>query len=164
MSSCSGPNGDSWLAVPQAAEVAAALEMEFVPYRLVSTDLTAVNAERDRPSEVAARRGMGSDKLREGVVLRPPFEVTMNDGERLIAKHKRAEFAETATAREVDPARLAVLSDAAAIAQEWVTPMRLTHALDALSAAGTPALSERDTGRVVVAMLNGIRREAFQND
>jgi hypothetical protein len=81
---------------------------------------------------------MGSGHIREGVVIRPPFEVAMNDGERCMAKHKRDEFREHKTPRtlDADPTKQKALEDAQAIADEWVTPMRLQHVLSALTKDG----------------------------
>lgn len=149
---------DEWLALPGAATSAAALGLEFVPFRMVSaTALGEIDAERDKPSEVAARRGMGDDKAREGVVLRPLIEATKNGGQRIIAKHKCEAFSERATPQKVvDPAKLQLLTDAAAIADEWVTPMRLSHVLDKL--AGPFDMTR--TGEVIRAMLADVYREA----
>ena len=152
--------GDSWLAVSQAAQVVAALGLEFVPYAEVSTDLPALDAERDAPSIQARRNGVEGDVPREGVVLRPPFEVHTNNGERVIAKHKRDEERETATSRKVvDPAALAVLARATEIANEWVTPMRLAHVLDRLGTGGVEIGIER-TGDVIKAMVHDVLRES----
>jgi hypothetical protein len=149
--------GDNWLDVPVAEKIVKTVGLEFVPYCRISTDVTAVDAERDKPSEVAIRRGMGNDKRREGVVLRPPFEVIVNSGERVMSKHKNDEFRETATPRDIrDPGKREKLFKADQIAQEWVTPMRLTHVLDKLP---------HDTGmehmRIIIeAMTIDIEREA----
>ena len=148
--------GDVWLNVPNAEDVANKLNLEFVPYEKVSTDLDSLNAERDRDSIVAIRRGMGEGKLREGVVLKPLIEMTKNNGDRIIVKHKRAEFLETATKREVDPEKLKILEDAKAISDEWVTPLRLAHVLDKL---GNPSEIEQ-TGVVIKAMIEDVLREA----
>ena len=150
--------GDEWLTVPRAAATAASLGFEFVPYRMVpATALGEIDAERDRPSEVAIRRGMGDDKIREGVVLRPLVEVVKNNGQRVIAKHKCEAFSERATPQKVvDPAKLQVLKDAAAIADEWVTPMRLAHVVDKL--AGPFDMTR--TSDVIRAMIADIYREA----
>lgn len=146
-----------WLAVPQAHDVVTKLGLEFVPYNKVSTDLACLDAERDRPSQVAQRRGMGDDKKSEGVVLRPLVELTGNNGCRVISKHKNDDFRETATPRVVDdPEKLAQLSAANDIAIEWVTAMRLEHVLDKLE--GT--LGVERTGEVVKAMTNDVIVEA----
>ena len=122
---------DKWLDVPISEFVAKTLGLEFVPYREISTDLIEIDAERDRDSEVAIRKGMGEGKKREGVVLRPLMELTKNNGGRILAKHKNDEFSERKnTPKVIDPERLKVLTEANAIAEEWTTEMRLTHILD----------------------------------
>ena len=148
--------GDNWLDVPNAEDVAKKLNLEFVDYVKVATDLELLNAERDKDSTQAIRNGCGEGKLREGVVLRPLIEVTKNNGNRIIVKHKRDEFLETKTKREVNPEQLKILEDAKAIAEEWVTPMRLNHVLDKL---GNPTEIEK-TGIVIKAMIEDVTREA----
>lgn len=148
--------GDNWLDVPNAEDVAKKLNLEFVDYVKVATDLELLNTERDKDSTQAIRNGCGNGKLREGVVLRPLIEVTKNNGDRIIVKHKRDEFLETKTKREVNPEQLKILEDAKAIAEEWVTPMRLNHVLDKL---GNPTEIEK-TGIVIKAMIEDVTREA----
>jgi hypothetical protein len=149
--------GSSWLSVPQAADFCASLGIEFVDYVKVAANLDELNKLRDADSTQAIRNGVGPGKKREGIVIRPPFEVTTNNGKRVIAKHKRDEFKETATPRDVDPNKLQVLEDAKAIASEWVTEMRLSHVLDKLD---PPAVSMSDTGRVIKAMIEDVGRES----
>jgi len=122
--------GNVWLDVPKSEKVAHDLGLEFVHYVKVPTTLDAIDAERDAPSVQAVRNGITEPKIREGVILRPIIETTNSYGERIIAKHKRDEFRERATPQKVvDPVKLEVLKDAQAIADEWVTDMRLTHVL-----------------------------------
>jgi hypothetical protein len=147
--------GDSWLAVPQAADVVAKIGLEFVHYVKCSTELDALNAERDAPSEQAKRNGVEGDQHREGVVLRPLVEMTRNDGQRIISKHKRDDERETKSPREVvDPSKMVVLEKAVAIADEWVTPTRLAHVLDKLGDVGI----ER-TRDLISAMIEDVMRE-----
>lgn len=147
--------GDSWLAVPAALDVVVRLGLEFVDFVKIPTELSAIDAERDHPSTQAKRNGVEGDQPREGVVLRPLIEVIKNNGERVIAKHKRDDERETKTPRQVvDPARLEVITVAARIADEWVTVTRLAHVLDKLGAVGV----ER-TKDVIVAMVDDVLRE-----
>ena len=83
------------------------------------------------------------------------MEMRLASGERVIVKHKREEFRETATLRKVDTSRLEVLADAQKITLEWVTPMRLQHVVDKVRPAGI-----EDTGTVIKAMLEDVEREA----
>lgn len=147
--------GESWLTVPSAAELVAGLGLEFVHYVRCSTDLEALNAERDAPSEQARRNGIEGHQNREGVVLRPLFEVKFNNGARLIAKHKRDDERETKSPRPVvDPAKLEVLRNAQQIADEWVTPTRLEHVLDKLGDVQIEQMRD-----VIAAMSEDVLRE-----
>ncbi len=154
--------GESWLSVPQAAECVAFLGLEFVDYALVSTDLAALDAERDKPSTQAVRNGIAESKIREGVVLRPPFEVTLNNGRRVIAKHKRDEFSERGRPKvDLDPSKREMLAGAEAIALEWVTPMRLEHVVDhVLAARWNKEITMQDTPLVIAAMVEDVTRES----
>lgn len=128
--------GGTWLDVPTAEAFCAEAGIEFVPYELVDATEENINRERDRDSIIAIRRGMGEGHIREGVVLRPPFEVRLNNGERCMAKHKRDEFREHKTPRLLDSEAQRVLDEAEAIADEWCVPMRLQHVLDKMRGDG----------------------------
>jgi hypothetical protein len=153
--------GERWLSVESASLMAQTLGFEFVPYERISTDQAALDAERDRPSRVAVRRGITEPKISEGVVLRPVVEVTLNNGTRICAKHKRVEFSERASKKDTvaDPGKLEVLKKADEIAKEWVTPMRLQHVTDKLAAAEGRLLEMKDTGNVIRAMVEDVLRE-----
>jgi hypothetical protein len=147
--------GEVWLSVPQAEDVAHKLSLEFVHYVRIPAELEAINAERDADSVQAVRNGVGPGKMREGVVLRPLIEVRKNNEERIVSKHKRDEFKETATPREVDPEKQKLWEGAEQIAFEWVTVERLRHVLDRLP----PEANVKETGQVVVAMIEDVNRE-----
>lgn len=147
--------GSCWLSVPQAEDVTKYFGLEFVSYNKISTDLKDIDAERDRDSEQAIRNGIGKGKIREGVVLRPLIELTKNNGSRLICKHKRDEFKETTTKREVSPEELKVLEEAQAIADEWVTAERLRHVLDKVDFD----IDITNTGKIIKAMIQDVYRE-----
>lgn len=151
-----------WLAVEKAQEIVVdKFGLEFVPWELVPSTMEALDAERDRDSILAIRRGMGPGKKREGVVLRPPFEVRLNNDQRLIAKHKRPEFHERQNQpKPDDPVRRQALAEANAIAEEWVTRERLTHVLDHAKEAGAPFVSKRDIPKLIAAMRDDVYREA----
>jgi len=136
--------------------VATRLGLEFVHHVRVPTELAALDAHRDAPSEQAKRNGVPGEHPREGVVLRPPIEVTTNDGSRVICKYKRDDERETSRPRPViDPAKLEVLTQASAIAEEWVTPTRLQHVLDKLP----PDTGMEQTREVIAAMIEDVVRE-----
>lgn len=149
---------DKWLSVTQSEKVALDLGVEFVPYELIDTKEEALDYERDRESIVAMIRGMGGGKKREGVVLRPPFEVTTNNGERICAKHKREDFQEHKSPRSigVDPA---VLEQAEAIADEWCVMNRLHHVIQHLTVNGKEPEMEQMKD-IVNEMIRDIYREA----
>lgn len=152
--------GENWLAVPDMDQVAKNLGFEVVPWEETSTDLNALDELRDRPSEVAVRRGITEPKPREGVILRPLQEMHTNNGSRLICKHKGAAFEERATPQKVvDVSKLQVLKDAEAIAQEWVTEERLSHVLQHLTVDGAVPQIEQ-TGKVISEMIQDVYREA----
>ena len=147
--------GDVWLDVPKAESFAKTLGLEFVYYTKISTDLAALDAARDADSVQAIRNGVGAGKKMEGVVLRPLVELTLNNGSRVIVKHKRDEFRETATVRKVeDPAKLKVLSEATAVANEWVTEMRLEHVLQKMPDHDISKMRE-----IIAAMTEDVLRE-----
>ena len=95
--------------------------------------------------------------MREGIVLRPLEEMTLNNGERVIAKHKRDEFRETSTPRKViSPEKLKMIEDAKAIANEWVTYERLMHILT----SGKIEAKIENTGKIIELMIEDVMREA----
>jgi len=145
-----------WVNVPNAEDITKKFGLEFVSYHKIRTTMKALDRERDLPSVQAKRNGIKESKLREGIVLRPLIELITNNGERVISKHKADNFIETKTKREVNPDKLAVLKEAGDIAEEWVTPMRLTHVLDKI---GNPD-DISATGSVIKAMLEDVIREA----
>ena len=123
--------GDCWLDVPNASQISQTLGLDFVHYVKIPTDLKTLDAERDANSVQAVRNGVVEPRKREGVILRPLVEMTLNNGNRVICKHKGDDFRETASPRVVDdPAKLRVLADADAVANEYVTLTRLEHVLD----------------------------------
>lgn len=149
-----------WLTVPKAEKVALDLGLEFVAYKVIPATVEALNAERDADSVQAVRNGCGTGHMREGIVVRPLEEMTTNNEHRVIAKHKRDEFKETATKRELDPAKLEVLNKAQDIADEWVTPNRLQHVLDKLKPITLNGFGMPDTPLVIKAMIEDVQREA----
>ena len=147
--------GDTWLNVPDAEEFVLKLGLTFVPYERIPCTLEAIDRERDRPSVVAQWNGMGDNHIREGVVLRPLEEMTKNNGQRIMCKHKRDEFMETRTPRKVDPTKLKVLSEAKEVANEWATNRRLEHVLDKIE---EPDITKM--GEILKAMVEDIRAES----
>ena len=146
--------GDRWLDVPSACVFATEIGLEFVAWEEVSTDLTTLDSVRDAPSVQAVRNGMGV-KPREGIVLRPPFEVRLNNDERLIAKHKNEQFAERKHVPKPGMT-LETLQAAERAADEFVVPERVRHVADAL---GLEVCVE-NIGKLIQGMKKDLMREA----
>ena len=147
--------GDIWLSVTNAHQVATRLGLEFVHFVEIDAIVEQLDLWRDAPSEQARRNGVEGDQPREGIVCRPIQEFTNNNGSRVIVKHKRDEERETKTIRNVsDPEKLKVLTDAQAIADEWVTSTRLEHVLDKL-----PGCGMHNIPKLIEAMVEDVLRE-----
>lgn len=154
--------GETWLNVPNAHDVVQNLGLEFVDYVRGPATPDFANEQRDRPSVQAVRNGVGDDKWREGVVIRPLIELKMSNGKRLLAKHRRPEARETKTDRELSPEKMKVLRQAAAIADEWVTENRLAHVLQHLGFVdgGDNRPDFKDIPAVKDAMLADVKAES----
>ena len=146
---------DYWLAMPDAEEVARGLGFDFVHYRKISATIEDIEAEMLLPSVQAVRNGCGDDKKREGVVLRPLIEVVRGNGKRIIAKHKNPDFQETKTKRTLSADVLEVLTEAKAIADEWVVENRIQHVLDRF-----PDFRMEQMGDAIRAVVEDVRVEA----
>lgn len=144
-----------WLNVPNAEDVAIKFGLDFVHYDRLQVTLEILKAAMEAPSVQAIRNGMGDNKPREGVVLRPLIEMKMNNGDRVIAKYKPEKNMETKTKREVSPEQLQILTDAQEIAEEWVVPNRLDHVLQKFPAD----VSMESMGDIVKAMIDDVYRE-----
>ncbi len=151
--------GERWMDVPTMSKIVTErLGLEAVAFSRIPTTLEAIDAARDADSVQAVRNGVGPGKKMEGVVLRPLVELCDCYGNRVIVKHKRSDFKETATERKVvDPAKLLVLTEAKAIAEEWVTDRRLEHVLDKLPEDKRTIANMSD---IIQAMVEDVRREA----
>lgn len=158
LAACHSCERSAWLDVPGAQAVCTLLELPFVDWRAVPSDLATLDALRDAPSEQARRDTGRTDAWSEGIIIRPPMELNDHRGNRIIAKHKRLDARETATPRMVGT-QPEVLAAAEAVAREWVTPMRLEHVLDHLAADGASIVSMALTPRVIAAMTEDVLRE-----
>jgi len=149
--------GENWQDVPNAEQICNNLGIEFIPYRKIRAELAEMDAERDRPSEVAIRKGVVNPGPREGVVLRPLIEVKFNNGSRVICKHKQEWARETATPRkvEINPEKENALIEGQAIADEYVTYTRLEHILDKI-----PDHHMEKMRDIISAMQEDVLREA----
>jgi hypothetical protein len=147
--------GDVWLNVPNAEDVCKQFSLEFVSYNKITTDLETLTAERDSNSVQAVRNGIVEPQKREGIVLRPLIEMKTNNGERVICKYKPDEQMETKSKREVTPEQVKVLEEAKAIAEEWVTNLRLEHVLQKLPVD----ISMEGVPTIIKAMIEDVYRE-----
>jgi len=147
--------GELWLNVPNAEDVCRKLGLEFVHYEKVDVNLENLDILRDADSVQAVRNGITEPKKREGIVLRPLVEMRINNGDRVICKYKPDEQMETKTKREVSEEQLKILSDAKAIAEDWVTNLRLEHILQKFPAD----VSMEAMGDIIKAMIEDVYRE-----
>ncbi|MCK7512180.1 MAG: RNA ligase family protein [Desulfobacterales bacterium] len=127
---------DSWLNMLKAFGLVDSLGLEFVPFKTIDGTPEAIEAAMMEPSVVAIRRGFTETKLREGVVLRPLEEFTLNNGGRVIAKHKHPSFAETAHPRSLTDPDVDLPEQK--LAQDYCTAMRVAHVLDKFTAPRAP--------------------------
>lgn len=146
---------DVFLSFDKVQTLCKDLELDIVHGEIVDCDVEILNKHRDLPSVQAKKNGIEEDKEREGIVIRPLQEYTLNNGDRVMAKHKGENFKETKTQREITPEKLKILKDAESIAEEWVTHMRLMHVLDKIE---DPSVEK--TGEVIKAMIDDIEIEA----
>ena len=149
--------GESWLSPPNAQDVCNKLKLDFVAFERCSTDIGELTKLRDSPSAQAWRLDMG-EHPREGIVLHPPFEVRLNNNERLIAKYKTEAYQERTKEPRVGEAPNQ-LTDAEAIAQEWVTPNRLEHVLQTLQSEGVDVSGLEARRYVIQRMSEDVERE-----
>jgi len=158
---------DRWYSVPDAERIARALGLDFVYYELCVTDLAELDRQRDLPSEEAFKAGMAERdkpetwKLREGIVIRSPVELYDFQGGRFLAKHKRKEFSERAHAPKVGEASV-VLTEAKAIADEYVVRERLLHVMDQVKIANNLEAVDKVAyiPLIIAEMIADINREA----
>lgn len=150
---------DVWLDVPWMTNLAEKLGFEVVPWHKVPLNIATLNQYRDMPSEVAKRRGIIEDKPREGIVIRPLIETTINE-ERIMAKHKTDKFNERRTFVDVTPEKLKVLEKAMEIVHEWVVEERLIHVMDHIKADLKRDLEVKDIPTIINYMVEDIEREA----
>ena len=162
---------ESWLDVQSAFDVATKLGFEFVYFWKIKTDLASLDEARAQPSTQAFRNGCASSednstwKMQEGIVLRPLIELRKNNGERIICKYKNEAFSERASKADTvvgDGDKIKVLADANAIADEWVTEMRLSHVLDGFEHA--ESADESAIPGIMALMYADVLRESKGED
>jgi len=158
---------DRWLQVEHAKHLAESLGLEFVAFNLVECTQEALDHERDIPSRIgvlnAQRDGVVDyvPKPAEGVVIRPTIELDYRPGDRIIAKHKRSDFSERKSKSDtnLNPDKALELATAEAVAEEFVTEMRLSHVVDHLKGDLGRELTFADIPEVIDAMMEDVLRE-----
>lgn len=120
--------GDYWLNMDKAYKLATFLGFDFVPFKTIDGTPEAIDAAMMEPSVVSVRCGIEGPKLREGVVLRPLEEFTLNNGMRVIAKHKHPDFDENRKPRTLDEPTMDAPEEK--LAEDYCTAMRFSHVLD----------------------------------
>jgi len=149
--------GESWLDVPNAHQVTNRFGLEFVYYVKIPTDLDLINKEMERDSEQGIRNGCGPGHPSEGIVIRPLIECYTNNGKRVIAKHKKAEFRETRQIKNmVNLDQLEKIKNAQTIADDWVTEIRLQHVADTIQ----KVIDIENIKYFIPAMIEDIKRES----
>lgn len=145
-----------WLNVPDAEAIGNQCGLEFVFYEKVKSTAEELNNARDRPSTQAIRNGKGGDHKSEGVVIRPLEESVDKYGERMIYKHKAAEFSEHKTPKNLGE-KAVVMENNLKIAEDWVTERRLEHVLQKLK-RDEIAIDHRS---VIEGMLEDVKKESI---
>jgi hypothetical protein len=125
-------NTSLYLDVEDAEKIAKQLNLEFVHYTIGPSTPEWLEAETIKKSVQAMRNGMGNDKVKEGIVIRPIHEIILPNGERAIAKHKTAEFMETGKMRSLHLSNeeIEIEKNVNKIAEDWITSMRADHVID----------------------------------
>lgn len=151
---------DVFLNVVNAYDVVYYMNLEFVYYTETVCEIDELVEERNKPSVQSVRNGIIEPKIKEGIVLRPPIEMQTSNGKRVIAKFKNEEFAEHSRPRKVKDVTVDY-TEANAIAEDWVNPMRLTHVIDQLiSSRDNKNYSIEDTGKILQLMVEDIKSES----
>ena len=148
--------GEAWLDVENASDVAFKLRLDFVSYFKGPATIEWLNDQKNSCSVQACKMGVIEEKKREGIVIRPLKEYMDYRGNRIITKHKRDEFRETKTKREINPEKLKVIEEALEVAEEWVTPMRLNHVLGKMLEKG----EMKHVPLVIKAMIEDVKIES----
>ncbi|AGD92858.1 hypothetical protein LBA_00940 [Megavirus lba] len=149
-----------FLNVPDAEKMATELNLEFVYYVCIENNPKLIEQESDSMSIQAIRNGLGSDKAREGVVIKPLVESVMPNGKRAIMKHKNADFWEIKSRRPLGE-RLQVVESINEIIEDWVTEQRFNHVIDRiLQNKVVKVLEISDIKILLNLMVEDVKRES----
>jgi Rnl2 family RNA ligase len=149
-----------FLDVPVAEEIVQKLNLEFVHYVRGPNQSEWIENQSNMESVQAIRNGMGSGKLREGIVVRPLSETKMKNGKRAIFKHKNAEFWEIRTRRPLGE-RVKVVEVVNEIVNDWVTENRFQHVVDRiLQQKDNKNIETKDIRLFLELMVEDVKRES----
>ncbi|BCS82761.1 ligase 2 [Cotonvirus japonicus] len=149
-----------FLDIPEAEEFTHCLDLEFVDYVRGPNTPDWIEEQSNRFSVQAVRNGLGSDRPREGVVVRPITESVMANGDRAIGKHKNADFWEIKTRRPLGE-RLKVVESVQEIVEDWVTDQRFNHVVDRVLQQKTIKLLEKSDIKILLNfMVEDVQRES----
>lgn len=149
-----------FLDVPLAEQVVKKLNLEFVHYVEGPNNPEWIESQSNMESVQAIRKGMGSGKLREGVVIRPLTETKMKNGKRAIFKHKNAEFWEIRSRRPLGE-RVKVAEVVNEIVNDWVTENRFQHVVDrVLQQKENKVIETKDIRVFLELMVEDVKRES----
>jgi hypothetical protein len=153
-------NSSNFLDIPQAENIATQLGFEFVHYVKGPNTPEWIEEQANNESIQAIRNGMGHNKPREGIVIRPIFENCFPDETRAIVKHKNSEFWEIKSPRPLGE-KIIVIEEADKIVDEWVTEQRFYHVIDrVLQNKHTKELEKRDIKQIMELMIEDVQRES----
>jgi hypothetical protein len=148
----------TWLNVPNAADVARKLGLDFVPYMKVPCTLAALDWARDMESHQAIKNHMGGGHPREGIVIRPLEELRYSSGDRVMVKHKAEAFRESRTRqpRPFDPDKAESMRGAVEYSSEYIVQARLDNILSRLK---PEEICVENTGMVIKLMMADVLLE-----
>jgi len=153
-------NDEYFLNVPEAEGLTKRLNLEFVHYTLGNCDPLWLDEQMKEISIQAIRNGMGPGKEREGIVIRPLIEEIDKFDQRVIFKHKNANFSEVKTGRVLGEKAM-ILKDTFKIIDEWLTDERMSHVADRLIRdREDKTIVIKDVGAFINLMVEDIKRES----
>lgn len=121
--------GKRFLNLDEAECLCKQLGLEFVHYIIADNNPEIIESQSMVESTQAVRNGVGHEKQREGVVVKPIVESYLDSGRRAVFKHKNKIFWEITIARPLGE-ELKIVSDINAIIDDWVTDNRFSHVAD----------------------------------
>lgn len=154
-------NDTKFLDIAVSENIAKILNLEFVHYEIGNCSPEWFDEQTKTQSIQAIRNGMGTGKLREGIIVRPLLESLDSFGKRIIYKHKNPEFWEIASERPLNE-KLKITHDIYQIANDWVTMQRVSHVLDhIISEREQKEIEFKDITVFVNAMVEDVHRESI---